>query len=177
MSIPRHCEERSEAAIQNAGRSAGLPRFIRIDGNLRAFAASREPNLLFDSREAAKTRRRLVCRLAKQLMVGFFVLSASFAEACPKPAYLISAADVAFEGTGVFTRAKGGGQVRVQKRIKGHSAKSEFVHIDVDIIAFDCSDFFGLRLDERVTGKFLLKRSASGQLKLFQFYESPPKAR
>ena len=57
MSIPRHCEERSDAAIQNASHWTGLPRFARNDERLRAFAPSREPNPFFDSREAAKTRR------------------------------------------------------------------------------------------------------------------------
>ena len=57
MSIPHHCEERSEAAIQNAGRNAGLPRFARNDGTPRASAPLREPQLLFDSRKGAKARR------------------------------------------------------------------------------------------------------------------------
>ena len=57
MTFTRFCEERSDGAIQNAMRSAGLPRFTRNDEHLRAFASSREPNLLCDSREAAKARR------------------------------------------------------------------------------------------------------------------------
>ena len=60
MNIVRHCEERSDAAIQNRWRGTGLPRFARNDGSLRAFAPSREPNLLFDSREGPKTRRGIV---------------------------------------------------------------------------------------------------------------------
>ena len=70
MTLARHCEERRDAAIQNAGRSAGLPRFARYDECLRALtfgrlrlASSREPNLLFASREAAKARRGFVLRL------------------------------------------------------------------------------------------------------------------
>ena len=63
MSIPRHCEERSDAAIQNASHWTGLLRFARNDGSLRAFAASREPNPFFESRKGAKVRRGFGLRL------------------------------------------------------------------------------------------------------------------
>ena len=65
MSIPRHCEERSNPVSYWA---TGLLRFARNDEHLRAFAPSREPNLLFDAREGAKTRGVFVLRLLRHNM-------------------------------------------------------------------------------------------------------------
>ena len=68
MTLARHCEERSDAAIQNRWRGTGLPRLARNDGTLRAFAPSREPQLLFNSRKGAKAQRDLVLRLMRHNM-------------------------------------------------------------------------------------------------------------
>jgi hypothetical protein len=148
------------------------PDFGAVAKLLRHFATRNDEALLVfvPSRETAKARGKIGFGIAGLLIAVGLASAPTTVEACPKTRYFTSEADVIFVGTGVLTESKGGGLVRVQKRIKGKAAKFEFVQVDFEEIGYDCSEIFGLRPGRQNTGKFYLTRSKTGELHLIQFF-------